>query len=143
RFGTILSDITTRSTYRLSFRGFIVERDSPLRLNIATLDSLHERLDSVKQAGSSYRHVDRISGPAYGVALRLRSDIPPLACEDARPRDTTVKFGTRFHEAISLHGLFANVEINPQLAANKPYEGIDIWAAELIKELEIAYNSIE
>jgi len=102
RLGTLLSELAIRSSNgsEVSHRCFIVNRESPLRLNVAGIDELSEELDA-EDAGDrpGPKFITLDSAPERMAALKLQSKLSALDCVDDRPTKAP-EARSRFQEAL-------------------------------------------
>jgi len=149
RFGTILSELAvhTWDGGQLAQRCFIVDRASPLRLNIADLESIAKRLQAVDRRGEEKLPPKTSLLPKSKktllAAIALQKQIPSLPRkhpDEVYPQE----FNARFQEMVNT--LFwdeSQPSIAPTIGAGRRFNDIDEFVEFMAQQLEYAYISIE
>jgi hypothetical protein len=145
-FGTILSEVHIRSVNdgHIVYRAFIVDRASPLRVNIADVESLPARLQAIDKTDDrtfhGFPHVTTTGGRT--AVEKIDAEIGVLACED--PRETRFpESATRFQEVLKLALGFYIKQLSPALDAGGRIANADSFLPTIVNELETAYLSIQ
>lgn len=145
RFGTLLGELALHSTANMSFRCFIVDRASPLRLNIGDIDSLPRRLGAVQTVtanGTKFKYAPLDTDARRLAAARVYSEVGALPLDDPLGIPTPGA-PSRFEQSVSAHIAIDKTGLLKRNLKSGKYGNADDYVASLSKELEIGYWFIE